>query len=127
TKRSSWALSPNASITTPDASLRTLPPIPASRATRQTQGRKPTPWTMPRILMCRPSATASDDARRRPAFQGPERANFARSLVDVLIPAQRRHRRGHDDRCQHAERAARPDRKTDAGELRQNARLDLAE
>jgi hypothetical protein len=41
------ASSPTASIKTPDASLRTQPVIPNRRATQNTNGLNPTPWTVP--------------------------------------------------------------------------------
>ncbi len=45
---------PNASISTPATSFRTRPPTPSSRASLYTQGRNPTPCTVPWISMRRP-------------------------------------------------------------------------
>src|SRR5262245_535816 len=49
---------PNASIVTPAVSFRTRPVTAVARATRKTQGRKPTPCTMPRTRMRRPASDA---------------------------------------------------------------------
>src|SRR6476659_5906745 len=46
---------PNASMVTPRESFDTRPFTPLSSASRQIQGRNPTPATVPRTSMCRPS------------------------------------------------------------------------
>ena len=45
---------PKTSMVTPEVSLRTQPTRPCPVASRKTQGRSPTPWTVPVIAMRRP-------------------------------------------------------------------------
>ena len=70
TKASSARGDPKASMVTPRESLETRPATPCCRARRYTQGRKPTPCTVPRTSMRRPSrsaaVTAPPTAGRRP-------------------------------------------------------------
>ena len=62
---SSAPYGPNASMVTPDASFRTRPAIPSSCASRKTNGRKPTPWTVPVTMMRRPFTPAASPPQIR--------------------------------------------------------------
>src|SRR5512137_933873 len=92
-KASSAPAGPKASTVTPERSLRTRPRTPQSRAARQTNGRMPTPCTVPPMRNRRPGFPFSMSRREEwPGSAEPSSAASGRQAHDLEDGHGRRER-----------------------------------